>query len=523
MSTDEEIVSIGNYLLDHTSLGKGTFAKVELATHTLLDRKVALKIIIKSKIKDPYMAKNLTREASLLCRLNHPNIVKLLEVCRATDLYCLVLEFVPGGTLFEHIQSRGALQEDESRGLCRQLISAIAYLHGERILHRDLKLENIMLNRGHLVLIDFGLSNNWYPGKMMNTHCGSAEYASPELFNKDITYGSSVDVWSFGIILYTMSLGHLPFQVRNDGAGGEDTLPRLIKSIMKGLVKKHHVEMNKLTIDCRVLIMRCLDVNAKTRISVKAISVDPWLGHPGTWTLRPLEKQISDLEIAKELKTKLNVMLPPDQIVNHVKGRRYGTTGGCFNLLKLDRLNVDPFTKPLGTASILTLNRSVHPSNTRVKHLSAHSNNSQERKGSDERSFKCCKIDPKPNTERRSRSQDSNGHPSWKRSFLNTPPSGKVRIARLKRVDSNGTSEKDTHDSGIIKFGHKALEDITNSVRPLLRRNSKKGSKPDVIPSSKCEAIKDSKVPFSLKDSLLPQRDKKMKLHEQKVYKKPLR
>lgn len=174
MSATSKLVSIGNYRLLSNNLGKGTFARVELATHVLLQKQVALKVIIKSEIKDPYMRKHLHREAAILGRLDHPNIVKLVEICRSTDVYCLVLEYVPGGTLFDHVHKKGAIPEDQCRFLCKQLISAIAYLHKERILHRDLKLENILLDGSRLVLIDFGLSNNWYPGKVMHTHCGSA-------------------------------------------------------------------------------------------------------------------------------------------------------------------------------------------------------------------------------------------------------------------------------------------------------------------------------------------------------------
>ncbi len=167
-------MSIGNYKLSSTKLGKGTFAKVELAEHVILKKQVALKVVVKSQIRDPYLRKHLNREASILGRLSHPNIVKLIEICKSSDVHCLVLEYVPDGTLFDRLKEVEFLTERESRQICRQLISAIAYLHKMRILHRDLKLENIMLDGERVVLVDFGLSNNWYPGKVMLTHCGSA-------------------------------------------------------------------------------------------------------------------------------------------------------------------------------------------------------------------------------------------------------------------------------------------------------------------------------------------------------------
>ena len=483
MDGSPKLVSVGNYKLDGQRLGKGTFARVELGTHMLLNKKVALKVIVKSKIRDPYLARNLTREASILCRLNHPNIIKLLEVCRATDLYCLVLEYLPGGTLFELIQKTGALPEDEAKGLCRQLVSALAYLHGKRIIHRDLKLENIMLSKGRLVLIDFGLSNSWHPGKKMNTHCGSAEYASPELFDRAVTYDTKVDVWSFGIILYSMTLGHLPFQITHDGNDGEDTLPKLIKSIMKGLSKHHYLEMNKLSIDCRVLIIRCLDTCAATRIRTDAISVDPWIGkisRVGRLVNYPVR---TDLDIATDLKVRLKIKLPSDQILSHVQKRKYCTTGGCFNILKM---SMEDGVELGHLQSGIKSTHGTECTTSAVKRVSK---------------------------ERRCRSQDNAANPKWKRN-VNDTSDETVRIPRLQRVDSVGISDKVGVDSGIIKFGQKTLQDIGNTIRPLLRKNSKKGSKPTVFETEVCQdTLKNTINKAPIKDNLFPQTDKKFKLN----------
>jgi len=168
------LVSIGNYHLTGNTLGKGTFARVEAATHVLLDTQVALKVIVKRKVKDPYMKCHMYREAHLLACLNHPNIVRILEICKSTEIFCMVLEYVSGGTLYDRVQRKGKLDEEEARGWSRQLVSAINYMHMNNVLHRDLKLENILLSGLRLVLADFGLSNFWYPGKAMRTHCGSA-------------------------------------------------------------------------------------------------------------------------------------------------------------------------------------------------------------------------------------------------------------------------------------------------------------------------------------------------------------
>ena len=204
------LVSLGNYKLDHVLLGEGGFGRVELATHVITKVPAALKIIDKEKI-DSYYNKNLHREGNILGRLYHPNIIRLLEILSTSTLLCFVLEYVPRSrTLQDVLAESGSLSESTTRTLAAQLSSALHYLHGRRVLHRDLKLDNILVNeeRTECYLIDFGLSTLWHHGKLMKTHCGSLEYAAPELFLRDKYYGPAVDIWSLGIVLYSMLLGN---------------------------------------------------------------------------------------------------------------------------------------------------------------------------------------------------------------------------------------------------------------------------------------------------------------------------
>jgi serine/threonine protein kinase len=195
----KKLISIGNYSLDGVALGEGSFGKVELATHSLLNTKVAAKVVVRSTITDPYVERNIHREATLLLSIKHPNIVRMIEVILSREIYCLIIEYVAGGTLLDKLQVIGHFCERDAKIIGGQLIGALAYLHSKQILHRDLKLENIMLGGGHrVVLIDFGLSNYWNPGHKMTTYCGSAEYAAPELFKREPHYGPAIDVWSFG-------------------------------------------------------------------------------------------------------------------------------------------------------------------------------------------------------------------------------------------------------------------------------------------------------------------------------------
>ena len=186
------LTRIGNYQLQSVTLGEGAFAHVQLAKHVLLGTKVALKITDTSKIQDLYIRNNLNREAAILAHLNHPNVVKLIEICSARPFHCLVLDYVPGArTIGDIVGEYGAVVEESAVDINRQLVSALMYIHSKGILHRDLKLDNVLLDGSlrRCIIIDFGLSTYWEPGKLMTTHCGTCEFAAPKLFCKDNGYG----------------------------------------------------------------------------------------------------------------------------------------------------------------------------------------------------------------------------------------------------------------------------------------------------------------------------------------------
>jgi serine/threonine protein kinase len=218
------------------------------------------------------------------------------------------------------------------------------------------KMENVLIEKrtGRVVLIDFGLGNYWQPGKKMLTHCGSpsercscslvsqkriilvlTDYAAPELFLKSKNYGPGVDIWSFGVLVYTMLLGSFPFSARNRNVS------HLITIVCRGLSLQNYRDMSKLSIDCRVLIMRCLEVDQEKRISIFGVLSDPCLrGYvpDGKDFYRTAEERRRlDLVVAREVKDKVNIKAPAETILQHVNsGRKFGTTAGCYNLLTLD-------------------------------------------------------------------------------------------------------------------------------------------------------------------------------------------
>ncbi|XP_078088159.1 hormonally up-regulated neu tumor-associated kinase homolog A [Mustelus asterias] len=207
---------VGSYLIGR-KLGEGSFAKVREGLHVLTGEKVAVKVIDKKKAKkDSYVTKNLRREGQIHQMIRHPNITQLLDILETENSYYLVMELCTGGNLMHKIYDRKILEEAEVRRYIKQLTLAVEHLHRAGVVHRDLKIENLLLDeKNNLKLIDFGLSN--CAGILgysdpFSTQCGSPAYAAPELLACK-KYGPKVDIWSIGVNTYAMLTGTLPFTV----------------------------------------------------------------------------------------------------------------------------------------------------------------------------------------------------------------------------------------------------------------------------------------------------------------------
>ncbi|XP_077783428.1 hormonally up-regulated neu tumor-associated kinase isoform X1 [Podarcis muralis] len=207
---------VGNYLIGR-KLGEGSFAKVREGLHVVTGEKVAVKVIDKKRAKkDTYVTKNLRREGQIQQMIRHPYIAQLLDILETENSYYLVMELCPGGNLMHKIYEKKRLEEHEARKYIRQLILAVEHLHRAGVVHRDLKIENLLLDDdNNIKLIDFGLSNCasilGYTDPF-STQCGSPAYAAPELLARK-KYGPKIDVWSIGVNMYAMLTGTLPFTV----------------------------------------------------------------------------------------------------------------------------------------------------------------------------------------------------------------------------------------------------------------------------------------------------------------------
>ena len=284
-------VRFGAYVLGST-LGEGEFGKVKLGWRK--DGKhpsqVAIKLIKRDTIvKDLESEIKIYREINSLRLLNHPNIVNLVEVLKSGKYIGIVLEYASGGELFDFILKHKFLKENVAKKLFAQLVSGVDYMHSKGLIHRDLKLENLLLDKHkNIIISDFGFVNLYNKAKndLMKTSCGSPCYAAPELVLTQSPYaGRKVDIWSIGVILYAMLAGYLPFDDDVENEDGAD------------IVKLYnYICSNPLTFPeyisplARDLLRKIIVPNPAKRISMDEIRNHPWLApHANLLSIRQLE------------------------------------------------------------------------------------------------------------------------------------------------------------------------------------------------------------------------------------------
>ncbi|KAM7212234.1 hypothetical protein V8F06_012370 [Rhypophila decipiens] len=241
--SNKDLKSVGNYTLGRL-IGKGSFGKVYLATHKLTN---GSKVVLKSANKDD---SNLAREIHHHRQFVHPHIARLYEVIVTESLVWLVLEYCPGDELYNYLLNHGKLPVEKVQKIFTQLVGAVCYVHQQSCVHRDLKLENILLDKHENVkLCDFGFTRE-YEGKAnyLQTFCGTICYSAPEMLKGEKYAGEKVDVWSLGVILYALLCGELPFDDDDDNVTRSkimtqdppypDTIPEDALSLLKQLLSK---------------------------------------------------------------------------------------------------------------------------------------------------------------------------------------------------------------------------------------------------------------------------------------------
>lgn len=249
---------IGEYVPGEV-IGKGSFGKVKKAIHFRTREKVAIKILSKTSMSDVEVERA-KREVQILQQMRHPNIVQLIQTIDTPKQYCMVMEYVDGCDLMAYILQKGGLPEHECQKLFVQLVSALNYCHERDIIHRDIKHTNILVDKsGDIKLIDFGLSNYFgQDGQLLSTFCGTPAFAAPEMILGKKYQGPEVDIWSLGVVLYSMLAAKFPFNN--------------VAELLQGSFQ----DPPNVSPTCRDLLRRMLVVSPENRTKLSQIFTHPW-------------------------------------------------------------------------------------------------------------------------------------------------------------------------------------------------------------------------------------------------------
>ncbi|CAN9510427.1 unnamed protein product [Ophioblennius macclurei] len=250
----------------YETIGSGGFAKVKLGRHILTGEKVAIKIMNKKDLGDDLPRVKV--EIDAMKNLSHQHICRLYQVIETSTQIFMILEYCPGGELFDYIIAKDRLSEEETRVFFRQIVSAMAYVHSQGYAHRDLKPENLLIDEDqNLKLIDFGLcaKPKGGLGYELMTCCGSPAYAAPELIQGKAYIGSEADVWSMGVLLFALLCGYLPFDDENCMA--------LYRKITRG----KYDNPQWLSAGSILLLNQMMQVDPKRRLTVRQLLDHPWV------------------------------------------------------------------------------------------------------------------------------------------------------------------------------------------------------------------------------------------------------
>ncbi|XP_022097484.1 serine/threonine-protein kinase SIK2-like [Acanthaster planci] len=274
-------IRVGFYDIDKT-IGKGNFAVVKLAKHRITKSQVAIKIIDKSRLDEANLQK-VYREVAIMKMLNNPHIIKLYQVMETKSMLYLVSEYASNGEMFDYLANHGRMTEKEARKKFWQIVNAVQYCHERRVVHRDLKAENLLLDANmNIKIADFGFSNFFTPGDQLATWCGSPPYAAPEVFEGQRYSGPQLDIWSLGVVLYVLVCGALPFDA--------NTLPQLKERVLAGRFRIPFF----MSTECEQLIRKMLVIDPAKRYTIEQIKNHKWMqmegGEPS-----PVTSPVSDI------------------------------------------------------------------------------------------------------------------------------------------------------------------------------------------------------------------------------------
>ncbi|XP_040597015.1 putative sperm motility kinase W [Mesocricetus auratus] len=296
------------------SLGCGSFGEVMLACHLPTHTQVAVKVLE----KNTNSVADISTEVNILQSVEHRNIVRFFHMIDTVTTTYVIMEYVAGVDLESYLRALGCLMEDEARPIFRQVVSAIHFLHQRHIAHRDIKLENILVDAaGNAKLCDFGMAIKITEGQMLDELCGSLLYCAPEILASKPYDGMAGDMWSLGVLLYILVTGHFPYiETTIEG------MHRLITTTMCPIP-------NHLSKSCYTIISRLLTVPTWYRITISQLVERPWLGHIEEH-VPPAHKEI----LPRVVETMCTMGYTCEEIVSSLKHRQPNNVTATINILK---------------------------------------------------------------------------------------------------------------------------------------------------------------------------------------------
>lgn len=281
-----------DFVIKNETIGQGAFATVKKVVERSTGDSYAVKIINRRRAihaggKGAMLGVN--RELEILRKLDHPNIVKLKSFYEDVENYYLVMELVPGGDLMDFVAANGAIGEDATQVITKQILDGIEYVHRMGISHRDLKPDNILIMRDDPILVkitDFGLAKISDNATFMKTFCGTLAYVAPEVitgkYDLQLSQGSPnnysnlVDIWSLGCLVYVLLTSHLPFNGK--------TQPQMFQKIKSGEYHESPLNSYKISAAGRDFLKCCLQVDPSQRITAEQALQHEWLAEVDAFT-----------------------------------------------------------------------------------------------------------------------------------------------------------------------------------------------------------------------------------------------
>ena len=276
-------------------IGKGAFGKVVLGIHKLTGKYVAIKEIEKKYIQDEFSQHKVFQEIYILKKIRHAHVIRLLEVFEDSSKIFIVMENASGGDLLKYVRNHGMIPENKAREFFRQIVYGLGHIHARSVLHRDVKLDNILLDlEGNVKICDFGISKMISKHDFIKEQCGTPAYIAPEIISNKGYGGFYADYWSLGVLLYAMLTVDVPFKANS------------LEQLLAVILQKKITFPSTISNNAKNLISSLLKINPMERSSIPEILLHPWLNEDNETLYKEKDKFIKAVEEEEDEVSNIN-------------------------------------------------------------------------------------------------------------------------------------------------------------------------------------------------------------------------